>query len=257
MSGNNINGYAESRRLLLGLGDLYIDNVFVGNLKGSVTLNLPRTYAYQRAGNNIADQKGEVTSEEAILTAEICDLKLSQLRRAFGINEAVDTSTAKTIRKREVLALNGTTETSPAETIASNVAVYSMDRKTLYVSATDYRLSGSPLDIIRESGGSIGDGDFIILEYNFSDAGANSLRIGGETVTPNTFDLKFVHQDSTGKYWQLNMFKAMTNTEFTIAFNERSSGDYTMHNVSFKALIDTTKPEGQNLLEIVQEDATA
>jgi len=257
MSGLNANGYTETKRLLLGLGDAYINNVFVGNLKGSVVFNNTRTYAYQRAGNNIADQKAEVIGEETILTAEICDFKLSQLRRAFGVNEAVDTTTAKTIRKREVLKLSATTPTSPVEAITEAVAVSSLDRKTLYVSGTDYRLSGSPLDIIRESGAGISDGQFVILEYNFSDTGANSLRVGGETRTPNTFDLKFTHLDSSGKYIQINIFVAVANTEFTIAFNERSSGDYTMHNVSFKGLIDVTKPEGQNVFEIVQEDAAA
>ncbi len=94
MSGNNNNGYAESKRLLLGIGDLYIADVFVGNLKGKVELKWNRKYAYQRAGNNIADQKAEVTDEELTLDAEICDLKLSQLRRALGINQAVDTTTS-------------------------------------------------------------------------------------------------------------------------------------------------------------------
>jgi hypothetical protein len=42
-----------------------------------------------------------------------------------------------------------------------------------------------------------------------------------------------------------------------MAFNEREGGDFTLHNISFKALVDTTKPEGQNLFEIIQEDGAA
>jgi hypothetical protein len=74
--------------MILGVGDIYLDGVFVGNLKGKVEFHVKREFAYQRAGNNIADQKAEVTSEEATVTAEICDLKISQLRRAFGVNAA-------------------------------------------------------------------------------------------------------------------------------------------------------------------------
>jgi hypothetical protein len=254
MSGSNANAYAESRRLLLGLGDLYINNEFVGNLKDAVTLTVTREYAYQRAGNNIADQKGEATREEVTLEATICDLKLAQLRRAFGIDTAVDATTDKVIRNREVLKLTGVTFTSPAETMVSgSIKVCSLDRKTDYVVTTDWLLSGG--DIRRVSGGGISDGQFVALEYNFSDAGAQSLAFGGETKAPNTFRMDFTHKDSTGKLWQITFFKAMTMTEFEMAFNERESGDYTVHNISFKALVDTTKPEGQNLMEIVQEDA--
>lgn len=257
MSGSNRNAYAESRRLLLGLGDLYMNNEFVGNLKEAVTLTITREYAYQRAGNNIADQKGEVVREEVMLEASICDFKLAQLRKAIGINTAVDTGTAKTLRNREVLQLNGITFTSPAETaLSGTISVFSLDRKTTYVPTTDYVLSGSPFDIRRVSGGGITDGAHVGIEYNFSDIGANSLAIGGETRSPNTFRLDFSHRDSTGKLIQITLFKAMTVTELEMAFNERESGDFTVHNIQFKGLVDTTRPEGQNMVEFVQEDAT-
>ena len=258
MSGNNQNAYAEPRRLLLGLGDLYINDVFVGNLKESVTFTFTRSYAYQRPGNNVADVKGEIVGEECMLEASICDMKLSQLRRAMGINEAVDLTTDKRIRNREVLKLSGVTFTSPAETILSgSLSVFSLDRKTEYVVTTDYLLSGSPSDIRRVSGGAISAGQYVGLESDFSDAGAQSLGFGGDTKSPNTFQLDFVHKDSTGKLWQITLFKAMANTELEMAFNERESGDFTVHNVSFKALVDTSRPEGKNLGEIIQEDATA
>lgn len=258
MSGNNQNAYAEPRRLLLGLGDLYINNVFVGNLKETVTFTYTRSYAYQRPGNNIADVKGEVVGEECTLEASICDLKLSQLRRAFGINEAIDITTDKTLRNRDILKLAGTTPTSPTQSmISGSVAVSSLDRKKEYLITTDYLLSGSPKDIKRVSGGGITDGEFVAVEYNFLDSGANSLAFGGETKAPNTFQVDFVHRDSTGKLWQITLFKAITITELEMAFNERESGDFTVHNILFRALVDTARPESKNLGEIIQEDATA
>jgi len=257
MSGYNQNAYAKPSRLLLGIGDLYIDDVFVGNLKGAVNFAYTRNYAYQRPGNNTADIKGEVTSEEVILTAEVCDLKVEQLRRAFGIDEAIK-SEAKAIRKREIVKLTGTDATSLTESMTyGTLKVTSMDRETSYTSGTDYRVSGTPFAIGREGAGSIGDGDYVAVEYDFSDAGAKAVVTGGETKTPNTFRLDYTHLDSAGKTWQITLYKAMTNTDFAMAFNERESGDYTMHNVSFKALVDTTKPEGQNLFEIIQEDGAS
>jgi hypothetical protein len=252
---SNNNGYAENRRLLLGLGDIYLDKVFVGNLKKSVVLNIKRTYAYQRAGNNIADQKGEVTGEEVTLEAEVCDFKLSQLRKALGINQAGETA-AKTLRKREVVQLVGTTAKTMSETVvAGTMIVSSLTRKSGYVQSADWTITTN--NITRVAAGKIASGQFVIAEYNFSDAGAAAQAMGGETTTPNIFDLLYVYEDSTGKRVQLEIYKAMVNTDFEIAFNERESGDYTVYKISFKALVDTSKPEGKNLLEFVQEDATA
>lgn len=258
MAGNNQNGYAESRRLVLGVGDIYLNGIFVGNLKGKVELNIKRTYAYQRAGNNIADQKAEVTSEEVTMAAELCDLKLSQLRTVFGINQAVDTSTAKLIYKREVLKLTGTTGDALAETLAATTnypaKVMSLDRKKTYVSGTDYLFSGS--GIKRVSGGMITTGSYVIVEYPFSDSGSSSLDLGGETLAVPTFRLDYVIRDDQGKAWQITFFRALADTDFKMAFNEIHSGTYTTHNVGFKALVDITRPEGANMMEIVQEDAT-
>jgi hypothetical protein len=256
MSGSNNNGYAENRRLLLGVGDLYFNGVFVGNLKGAVTLKVNRKYAYQRAGNNIAEQRGECISEDVTLEAEVCDIKLSQLRIAFGVNQSVDTATAKQIRKREVILLSGFVNTALAETpVSSTCAIYSLDRKTTYTSGTHYKFSGSGIE--RVSGSTIAAGTYVIAEYSFSDSGANSMRFGGESKPVNVYQMDYTCLDSTGKLWQISFFKAMTATDFSIAFHDFEKGTYTTHNVMFKALVDVTKPEGQNMMEIIQEDATS
>ncbi len=262
MSGANQNGYAESKRLLLGVGDLYINDVFVGNLKGQVSMKFNRKYAYQRAGNNLADQKGEVTDEELTLEAEVCDIKLSQLRRAFGVNQTVDTSTAKHIIKRESVKLSGAVGVTLAKTPASPVSgatvkVYSLDRKTTYVTSTHYTLSGSSLKRVSGGAGFITTGQFVLAEYEFNDASGNSLQFGGESSPPPTFRVDYVHVDSAGKAWQIRLFKAISSTNFAVAFHELQKGTYTTHNIMFKALVDTTKPEGQNLGEIIEELPTA
>lgn len=259
MSGND-NTYAKDRRLVLGVGDIYLDGVFVGNLKGKVEFHIKRDYAYQRAGNNIANQKAEVTDEQASVSAEICDLKLSQIRKVLGINTAVDIATAKTIEKREVVKLTALTSTVLAETPASATAthpykVMSLDRETTYVSGTDYKFSGGGIE--RVSGSAIVDGAFVAVEYPFSDSGAQSLAGGGETSSPPTFRMDYVIRDSVGKAWQLTFFKAIVDTDFKMAFEDRESGNFTTYNIGIMALVDTTRPEGSNMYEIVQEDAAS
>ncbi len=49
----------------------------------------------------------------------------------------------------------------------------------------------------------------------------------------------------------------MSINDLSLAFDEASSGNFTMHGIGFKALVDLTKPQGRNLFEIVEEDTTA
>ncbi len=258
MSGANNNAYAESRRMILGVGDIYLDGVFVGNLKGKVELQVKREFAYQRAGNNIADQKAEATSEEVTIQADICDLKVSQLRKAFGVTQAIDIATSKNVQKREVVKVvaSGSAVTlgeTPVVDASHPFKVYSLDRKTTYASGTDYSRSGAMFTWI--SGGTITAGAYVAVEYTFADAGANSIAFGGETLTPPTYRMDYVVRDDTGKAWQISFFRAIADTDFKLTLEDRESGNYAMHNITFKALVDVTKPEGQNLFEIVQEDA--
>jgi len=151
-----------------------------------------------------------------------------------------------------VMTLTGTTPVTPAKLIAGGIKVSKLDRSVLYVSGTDYVKNASG-NIARVSGGTIVTGQNVIVEYNFDALTAKYLNMGGETVNPPTFELKYTHKASDGKLWQITLYQAMANTEFEVAFNERESGDYTVHGIRFKALIDPTKKEGENLFEIVEE----
>lgn len=249
------NSYAEAKRMPLGLGDVYINNILVGQLNGKVTFHDKVTYAEQTPGNLISPLKAERIKQEVTLEAEICDFKLSQLRRALGFNEALD-STAVAIRKREQLKLSTTSNIATAETmVAASLKVSKLDRSTVYVSGTDF--SATTTTIARKSGGVITAGQIVMVEYDFSDSGSKSLLVGGEQTTPNTFELDFVHELSDGKIIQITLWKAYSMTDFSWAFNEKSSGNFATYNITFKALIDLTKKEGQNLYRITEEDGSA
>ncbi len=245
-------GYAEPKRLLLGPGDLYINDVFVGNVKGSVDFKYNVQYAYQRPGNSIADVKGERVSEEVTMEAKLCDFKVAQLRRAFGVNEAL-LSGSVNVRKQQILQLTGTSNITIAQTVlASTLKVTKLDRAVDYVSSTDY--SATSTTIARKSGGAITDGQFVIVEYDYTETTGKAVRVGGEKTTPNTFEVNFTHVMSNGKIVQITLFKAMFNSDVNLKFDEKSSGNYTLHELGFKALVDLTKPEGRNLFEIIEED---
>ncbi len=249
------NGYAEAKRLPLGEGDIYINNLWVGNVKGKIIFHDKETYAEQIPGNMMAPVKAERVKQEVSLEAEICDFKISQLRRAIGFNEAVDT-TAVALRKLEQLKLlTTTTNVTTAETmVAGTLKVSKLDRSTVYVSGTDYSATTTTL---ARKGSNITTGQVVIVEYDFSDSGSKSILVGGEQITPNTFELDFVHKLSDGKLLQITIFKAYSMTDFSWAFNEKQSGNFSTYNVTFKALVDLTKKEGQNLYRITEEDGSS
>lgn len=249
------NGYAEPKRLLLGEGDVYINNIFVGNTKGKVIFHDKVTYAEQFPGNLISSVKAERIKQEVTLEVEICDFKLAQLRRALGNNEAIS-STAVALRKKEQLTAGTTTlNITTAETmVAASLKISKLDRSTVYVSGTDFSATSNTW---ARKAGAITSGQVVLLEYDFSDSAAKSLLVGGEQLEPNTFELDFVHQMSSGKLIQITMFKVYSMTDFSWAFNEKSSGNYTTYNVTFKALIDLTRKEGQNLYRVTEEDGSS
>lgn len=249
------NSYIEPKRLPLGEGDLYINNIWVGSLKGKVIFHDKTTYAEQHPGNLLSAVKAERIKQEVSIEAEVCDFKIAQLRRAIGINEAVS-GTAVAIRKRESIKLSGTANVATAETIvATSLKVSKLDRSTVYLSGTDY--SATSTTIARKVGGVITAGQQVIVEYDFSDSGSKSILVGGEQTTPNTFELDFVHELSDGKILQITLWKCYSMTDFSWAFSEKSSGVFSTYNVTFKALIDLTKAEGQNLYRITEEDGNA
>jgi hypothetical protein len=241
--------------MLLGLGDIYINDAYVGALKGTVNFTAAVEYAYGRPGNMIADSRADRISEEAMIEAEICDFKLSQLRTALGITGALVDESAN-IRKREQLTLASTTAKTTAQTmIAASQVVSKLDRSIIYTSGTDYSVGTTT--VARKTGGAITDGQTILIEYNFADTDAKALKLGGELLTPATFRLDFTHEMEDGKTVQIQFYKALANTDFSLVFSERSSGTYTVHGMRFKALADLTKPQGNQLFRIIEEGAAA
>jgi hypothetical protein len=162
--------------------------------------------------------------------------------------------------KRQVITVGASGAVTLAETPVIDAThpfkVMSLDRKTTYVTSTDYtrlderRSSSRPA--ARSSAGA---------PSSSSTVSRTPARTRSESAArrsaPPTFRMDYVIRDDTGKAWQLTFFKALADTDFKMAFSDRESGDFTTHNIGFRALVDITKAEGANLFEIVQEDATA
>lgn len=242
---------ADPNKLMLGNGELYFNDTFVGTLGGSVNFQHTKNFVQQRAGDSIAANKAFLTTEEAILTADIAEFKLQNLKFAFGSSQAIQTGPFNIIRV-EFITLTATDAIPLGETAdpAVPIKVFDTTRSTEFTLTTDYTFSGN--SVTRVAPGAIADGQVVLVQYEVAVADATKLAAGGDCETP-TFPLSFVHKECDTNGIQLNIFKAFSNTDFQQAFNTRESGDFTLNNISFMALRDRTKLPGQDLFEVITE----
>lgn len=245
--------YAEPNRLILGVGQLWFNNVLVGALKNTVTLTMRRTFAEMKPGNMISPLTAQVVSEEAELSAEICDFKLEQIRVAMGLVTAATTAHTATgrLRKGAYLTMTGTApQTIPDTIVSGSVLVYKLDKSVTYALTTDYTITGNT--VIRVGAGTITDGQGVYVEYLTDDATSDILKFGGDLTAPTPYELRYVGTKGDGSVFQFKFHRAYVNTDFSIAFHERTSGNYTTHGFKARALADTSKAEGEQLVEIVE-----
>ena len=84
----------ETEKVTLGSGDLYLNNVDVGHLKGDVEF----VYEVEKVGFKPANMLGEVkqffVGEQATLKASLAELKAANIKLAMGANTAVLGSTS-------------------------------------------------------------------------------------------------------------------------------------------------------------------
>lgn len=243
--------YPENKRLILGAGDLFVNNEFVGHLSGSVVLNIQREMAYGRGGDHLADQKAVCINEEITLEAELAEFKLGPLRRALGVAAAATADVA--VRNVEQITLTGTTEVLFAKApVTGTVKVFKLDRSKEYTVTTDYTVDAD--GITRVALGTIASGETVAVEYDYTATGASSLSVGGASGAEPTYELDFVYSnEDDGKKYQVTMFRAVAAPDMGLSFNEKRSGDFWKTSFAFRALMDPTRPVGSQLIRLTEE----
>lgn len=84
----------DTTSVTLGSGDLYLNNVEVGHLKGDVNLTLEGEFVDFKPANNTAAVKRFVIRESAMLEASLAEIKAANMRLALGHTTAVGSSTS-------------------------------------------------------------------------------------------------------------------------------------------------------------------
>ena len=227
------------RNVVVGIGQIYLDNEPIGGAKSAITLTMGRTKFFAKPGNATGNVKGVVISETLKLDATIMELDPRYIARVLGLSTTTDTN----FRKEEEIHLSGTTHVtfSPAALTLTGTKVKTLDGLTDYTRDADY--SATLSTVARISGGAISTGDYINLARDVNNASATYIKFGGSR-TAAEMSLKYSLHDSDGYLWQGEIYKALLTNELPIAFNEEENGSYT---VSFEGMLDQTRPEGDQL----------
>lgn len=235
--------------LLLGNGELYFNGEFVGTLGGAVVFKQKKEYAEQRAGDSISASAAQVTKEEVTLEAEIAEFKLTNLKYALGIANAIEAGPFN-ITRVEFITLTGTTPVTLAETAVGAIRVFNTTRSLEYLLTTDFTFATNA--VTRSGGGAITSGQVVLVQYTVAVTATNKIAGGGSCSIP-VFQLDFVHKECDNEGVQISIFRAYSNTDFSVSFDTRESGKFTMHNVTFRGLLDSSRLPGKNLFEIIVE----
>ena len=84
----------DTAQVILGSGDLFLNAVDVGHLKGDVVLTAEGESVDFKPGNMTGIVKRFVIRESAKLTASIAEIKSANMRLALGVSTAVDGSSS-------------------------------------------------------------------------------------------------------------------------------------------------------------------
>ena len=244
--------------LLLGLGELFFKRdtdvsskyMLVGTLKGNVTFSYEMGTAEQKPGNRLTVARRDKVSERATLSAQICDFKIPSLIAALGLSISTTQITAtSTLRVYEDLAFGSITTTKTLGLVAvstTSVVVTSLDRSTKYVKGTDFTVP-STSKIKPILAGFANKSNF--LAYDVKKTSATVMRIG-DKFKLQVVDLKYTTKLSNGKYITIEIPLATITGGLTLPFGET---DYTVYNLTFAALGDTTAAAGRSLFNIIRQ----
>lgn len=244
--------------LHLGPGELFFKRdtdtsgkyMRVGSVKEAATFEYELETVEQQPGNRLTVARRDKISEKARLTVQLVDFKIAQLIAAFGLSiSSTQITITSTLRVWEELAFGSTTTTKTLNNTAvstTSVVVTKLDQSVKYAKATAFTVPSTTK--IRALQASLANTTAFVA-YDSKDTAAGAIRIG-DKLKLQVVDLKFSTRMSDGKFITIEIPRATIMGGFEIPF---SFTEYTMYELTFEALGDTTAAPGRSLFNIIRE----
>lgn len=237
--------------IYLGLGQLYFNNVMLGIPESEVTVHFAQTLIGGKVGDMKADQCSIITDEEATISCVISHLSLTQMETAFGRAASSKATLSSVLHFWEEVQLNTQAQDvtlSNDALVTSSVVVTNLLGDTTYTKTTDYTLTEATGLIARVTGGSISSGTTVKVDYRFTDAAAQVLKVGGADIIEQQLD--FAVKDKNGKILQFTFPKAVRIDATDVVFSREGKANVPM---TFKVHSDASLPKGERLFRIIEE----
>ena len=247
----------DKNEMIFGVGELYIDDVRIGNLKNA-NFVYTKNFAEGKPGDGTVIVRRDIISEMAVITGTLCDFDIARLPILMGLTmsttQLTNTTTLRVVEEFSNLSVSTGKTLADQPVSTTNVKVWTPDYKTEYVNGTDYTITlafgGTVSCQVFSKGASVTmAANGALVEYDYADVSALRVQVGGKT-SHEELKLKFVHKLADGKRVQITIPKAQMTSEFTLPFNEDA---YSEIPVSFTAVGDVSLAKGARLFTLIKE----
>lgn len=243
----------EKENMLFGAGEIYLNNVRIGNLK-NVNFIYTKEIVDAYPGDGVNVVRRDITREMAVISGTLCDIDITRLPMLMGLtmstSQLTETTTLRIVDEITFPATSATqVSLSKALVSTTNPKVWSPDYKTFYTCSQAYTITNTGTEGKLKFKTATLANDTVLVAYDYVDVSALRINVGGKT-THEEPSLKFVHTLSDGKRLQINMPKAQMTSELNIPFDTESHASVP---VSFTCIGDYTKAKGTRLFKIIKE----
>ncbi len=242
---------------LLGPGMIYVKRTtdadgkyrLIGSVK-EATFQATKEEVEQKPGDMTVATRRDKIEEKATLKCKVVDFRLDQMIAAFGLSisrtQLTLTSSVRIMQEMTFASTSVSKSLSHTAKSMTSVAATSLDRSTDYVAATDYTMTSTKK--IKPKLASFWGGTRRVF-YTALHTTSKAIRIGGNELLQNV-SIMYVHKKSNGKHIAIQFGIATVQGDLSFEFKEK---DYTVPEITFAALGDPTKPKGQQLFKIIEE----
>lgn len=216
-----------------------------------------------RAGSPAIVIDTEITQVSVSLTTQLLELSASNISKLLPPSLVKVTNGAILESYGEIVTLNGilgsllrfqNIQTVPAPIIksADGLTTYVTDTGTYAVPLNDgdYIINFVTGQIKRVGGSTIVDGAQITAQYDYSDASASNINMGGKQCSSTVQQFQRLRAISRSKrcaYRGVEIYKASPQSPFTIPF----ANQFSVVDAKFVGQDDETRPLGLNLFKLI------
>ena len=254
-----------AKTIPIGPCEIYWNDVRLGSPKSAATIRYNKETVQAGLEDSGMNEISHKTKETCEVDVVIADLKLSQMRYALDqvadfanqstiSTAAYDASTSTVFRFKENHKLSGTDAITvdQASFDTSTIMVFKSDYSNTpdgYTKGTDYTATAAAGTVARLAGGSITDGETVIIEYNEA---ATATRLGaGGLMADFEAALRIVHTLNDGKKLQFYGYRAKKIGASEVAI--QMAAEFGGIPATFHLLADLSKTPGKQLFYWAQE----